>query len=422
MVDFTIIADQVKSYTFNPRYLPLVACFLLAFEVLFSTLVVRHIPYTEIDWIAYMQEVGGPIEDGEYDYTQLRGDTGPLVYPAGFMYIYAVLYFITVKGKNILLGQYLFIALYIAFLAVVFAIYHEVNRVRKTPLISPWVLVLLCVTKRIHSIFMLRLFNDCFAMLFAYAAIWMFTKDRWSWGCVLFSLGVSVKMNILLFAPGLLLLLLKRFGVLGTIPKLSICAAIQVALAVPFLRANAWGYMVGSFNFGRQFFHIWTVNLKFVPEEIFLSKPLATSLLAAQLLCLFVFAAKKWTQSEGGLWRAVREWKEKPALSAEHIVAVMFTSNFIGIVFARSLHYQFYVWYWHTLPFLLWKTALPVPVRLVLLAAVEWVWNVYPSNSTSSITLQVCHLVLLVSLLLSPKVEASREVEEENDLNRKKRR
>jgi hypothetical protein len=37
---------------------------------------------TEIDWIAYMQEVGG-FMGGELDYTKLRGDTGPLVYPAG---------------------------------------------------------------------------------------------------------------------------------------------------------------------------------------------------------------------------------------------------------------------------------------------------------------------------------------------------
>lgn len=33
---------------------------------------------TEIDWVAYMQEVEGVI-NGTYDYTKLRGDTGPLV-------------------------------------------------------------------------------------------------------------------------------------------------------------------------------------------------------------------------------------------------------------------------------------------------------------------------------------------------------
>jgi len=49
---------------------------------------------TEIDWIAYMQEVAGFLS-GDWDYANLRGDTGPLVYPAGFVYIYSALYYIT---------------------------------------------------------------------------------------------------------------------------------------------------------------------------------------------------------------------------------------------------------------------------------------------------------------------------------------
>lgn len=36
-----------------------------------------------------MQEVKGFL-DGERDYYNLRGDTGPLVYPAGFVYVYSV--------------------------------------------------------------------------------------------------------------------------------------------------------------------------------------------------------------------------------------------------------------------------------------------------------------------------------------------
>jgi len=42
---------------------------------------------TEIDWKAYMEEVEG-VENGEYDYANLKGGTGPLVYPGGFVWIF----------------------------------------------------------------------------------------------------------------------------------------------------------------------------------------------------------------------------------------------------------------------------------------------------------------------------------------------
>jgi len=42
------------------------------------------------------------------------------------------------------------------------------------------------------------------------------------------SLGVSVKMNVLLFAPPLAVLLMQRFGIIGSIPKLAACAFVQV--------------------------------------------------------------------------------------------------------------------------------------------------------------------------------------------------
>ena len=70
----------------------------------------EHDVDTEIDWIAYMQEVGGYL-GGELDYTKLGGNTGPLVYPAGFVYIYSVLKFATDDGSNILRGESLCSAL-----------------------------------------------------------------------------------------------------------------------------------------------------------------------------------------------------------------------------------------------------------------------------------------------------------------------
>ena len=79
---------------------------------------------TEIDWVAYMEQVAQFV-NGERDYTQIKGGTGPLVYPAAHVYMYTGLYYITDHGKNILLAQKLFGVLYMATLALVMLCYWK---------------------------------------------------------------------------------------------------------------------------------------------------------------------------------------------------------------------------------------------------------------------------------------------------------
>lgn len=79
---------------------------------------------TEIDWVAYMQQVEQYLA-GERDYVKIAGGTGPLVYPAAHVYIYSALYWITDKGKDIKLAQALFAALYLATMALVMQCYRQ---------------------------------------------------------------------------------------------------------------------------------------------------------------------------------------------------------------------------------------------------------------------------------------------------------
>lgn len=249
---------------------------------------------------------------------------------------------------------------------------------------------------------MLRLFNDCFAILFAYVAIWLFLKNRWTLGCFIFSFAVSIKMNVLLFAPGLGILLLKKFGFWATVLEIMLCAIVQVALALPFLACNALHYITRAFDFGRVFLFQWSVNWKFLPEDIFVSKAFAIALLCLQLTAVLLFASKRWSVREGGLWKLFVASPKLSGISAPHIVTVLFTSNFIGIVFSRSLHYQFYVWYYHSLPFLLVSVRVPVVARLLWLLVVELVWNIFPANAITSMILLVCNLCMLTALWMSP--------------------
>ena len=50
-----------------------------------------------------MQEVKGYLI-GERNYENMYGDTGPLVYPAGFVYIFSMLYWLTNQGVEIQKG------------------------------------------------------------------------------------------------------------------------------------------------------------------------------------------------------------------------------------------------------------------------------------------------------------------------------
>ncbi|KAM9315996.1 dol-P-Man:Man(5)GlcNAc(2)-PP-Dol alpha-1,3-mannosyltransferase [Gastrophryne carolinensis] len=383
----------------DPGYTALLAVCLCLLELGVTRWVIQRVPYTEIDWRAYMDEVEGVL-NGTYDYTKLQGDTGPLVYPAGFVYIFSALYYITDQGSNIRLAQYIFAVLYLLTLFLVFRIY---NITKKVP---PYVFFFMCCASyRVHSIFLLRLFNDPVAMVILFFSINLILQDHWSWGCFFYSLAVSVKMNILLLAPGLFYLLLCRFGLLRTIPKLFICALLQVILALPFLLENPAGYIVRSFDLGRQFLFQWTVNWRFLPEYVFQHRAFHMALLAAHIIGLGLFCFYRWHRRGQRFLMLLKDPSQrKPRsqrISANQVIFVLFSSNFLGITFSRSLHYQFYVWYFHTLPYLLWCTntsPLPGLGKILILGLIELSWNTFPSTSMSSGALHLCHAAILLHL------------------------
>ncbi|KAL1925068.1 uncharacterized protein VTP21DRAFT_4722 [Calcarisporiella thermophila] len=389
-----------RALLLDHRYFWYTATLVFIGEAILNFFIIEYVSYTEIDWMAYMQEVGGFL-NGERDYMNLKGDTGPLVYPAGFVYIYSLLYNLTNRGTNIRLGQYFFSVLYLFNLLIVMQLY------RKSTKIPPYLLVLLCLSKRVHSIYVLRLFNDPVAMFFMYLCLLALTGRRWTLGCIFYSAALSVKMNILLFLPAFGLILWKAVGAWRTFLSFALINTIQVLLAWPFLLANPDSYIARAFEFSRIFIYKWTVNWKFLSPETFVSPGFAQVLILLHVLVIVWFLFTRWCRADGGvfltLWRGLTAPKRVVAnsslnLSPDHIITLMFTSNFIGIVFSRTLHYQFYVWYFHGLPYLLWHCRIPVVARLIIFFCIEYCWNVFPSTSTSSLILLVSHLAMLITL------------------------
>mmetsp|Transcript_20017 Transcript_20017/g.56738 ORF Transcript_20017/g.56738 Transcript_20017/m.56738 type:complete len:433 (-) Transcript_20017:100-1398(-) len=363
-------------------------------ELLLGIIIIWKIPYTEIDWIAYMQEVGMWL-DGEYDYRNIYGDTGPLVYPAGFLYLFGALKWIT--NEDIPTAQLIFLLFYVMSQGVVFALYTTIIQwQRQQPTKSEadkshqvWLMRVamgcLCLSKRYHSIFLLRLFNDAPTMMVAFLSFLCFMHHRWSIGCFLFSIAVSLKMNVLLFAPGLLYLLIQA-SPKWTIPRLAICGFTQVILGAPFLLRFPVSYLRKAFELDRKFTYKWTVNFKFLDIDTFLSPRWALLLLSLHVTLLIAYH-----------YRIHRHKTKEWILSPMGILSILFVSNFIGICCARTLHYQFYCWYFPSLPFLLWTSgAHHFVVRPVLLLMIEMAYLTFPATPVSSMMLQVAHFAILL--------------------------
>ncbi|KAL6799861.1 glycosyltransferase family 58 protein [Trichoderma sp. SZMC 28012] len=354
-------------------------------------LIIWKVPYTEIDWVAYMEQITQFVH-GERDYPKMEGGTGPLVYPAAHVYIYTGLYYLTNKGTDILLAQQLFAGLYMATLGVVMLCYWKAK-------VPPYIFPLLILSKRLHSVFVLRCFNDCFAAFFLWLSIYFFQRRVWTVGALAYTIGLGVKMSLLLVLPAVVIVLFLGRGFKGALRLLWLMVQVQLLLAIPFITTNWRGYLGRAFELSRQFKFEWTVNWRMLGEELFLSRGFSITLLAFHALFLLIFILGRWLKIKERtvlgmipyVLRFQSPFTEQEELSISHrvvtpryIMSALLSANVVGLLFARSLHYQFYAYLAWATPFLLW-TATPNPLVVVpLWAAQEWAWNVFPSTPVSS--------------------------------------
>lgn len=129
-------------------------------------------------------------------------------------------------------------------------------------------------------------------------------------------LALSVKMSALLYLPGLLLILWKRHGIVRTASHMLQVLAIQYWLGKVFLDEFPLEYVKQAFDFSRVFLFEWTVNWRFLGEDLFLSQVLSNSLLIGHVGTLLLFAHFKWCREDGGLFAMVKRSLTKPMKGA----------------------------------------------------------------------------------------------------------
>lgn len=274
--------------------------------------------------------------------------------------------------------------------------------------VPPYIFPLLILSKRLHSIFLLRLFNDCFAVLALFTMIHFYQRKVFTIGSVAYSFGVGTKMSLLLAAPAIGIILMQVLPFKRAMNAIFLMAQVQFTLAVPFLK-NFRGYLTRSFELSRVFMYKWTVNWRFISEERFLSREFAVALVIVHLTLLATFMWTRWVRPSGLSVSALISTVFDPLpvdvqqqiylnTTPSFIMTAILTSMAIGMLCARSLHYQFNAYIAWSTPFLLWKSGAHPVLTYAVWAAQEWAWNVYPSTKTSSRVVVGCLAVQVLAL------------------------
>ena len=96
-------------------------------------------------------------------------------------------------------------------------------------------------------------------------------------------------------------------------PDLCAVCGAQLALAQPFLVHDWQAYASRAFEMGRVFKYEWTVNWRFVPEDIFLDGRFSVLLLAGHAITL-IWLATAWCQRFGGVKVVFRRLYDRPGM------------------------------------------------------------------------------------------------------------
>lgn len=465
IVEKPSLSALIYNSLFSYEYIIFVAVLIVIFESFLLKKIIATVAYTNIDYKAYMEQIRSVTRDNNYQYDTIRGDTGPLVYPAGHYWIFKFLRDLTINWKDndnaygverISEGQEVFRVLYLVTLVLSFLICLASGSV------YPALTGLLACSYRLHSIYVLRLFNDCFTTFLVLLSILMLvaiklisdviidegkrnnleeefiTDDASNFSLLisfgvmfLYSAAVSVKMNALLYLPAVLIVLcwLNYSGKMFFLRIISLVAfgiAEQFLIGLPFIQQDMKAYFSTAMNFKRKFMYIWSINWQFIEEDVFNSDMFATSLLILHVMTLYIFIDKKWISpikkangnNKGTISLVLQMIKDKikgekvitmPELTLEHMIYILTTCNYMGCLFARSLHYQFLSWYHWSIPVMLSyglktknaKDTTKIKVIKVVLGFVwyglhEFCWNVYMPKWWSSLLLTGLNTLLLV--------------------------
>ena len=143
--------------------------------------------------------------------------------------------------------------------------------------------------------------------------------------------------------------------------------------------------------------------------------------MGVHLALLLIFLLFKWEKISFNLLKDVRlndwSWEMKVIpMNKIFLLRVMFICNFIGVFCFRSLHYQFILWFFPSLPFLIWQTRLNDILKVAAIFFYTNGWSFRKEVWRSQMIFAI-HSILFILLLCfdQPCDKKDTEIEQENN-------
>lgn len=111
-------------------------------------------------------------------------------------------------------------------------------------------------------------------------------------------------MNILNFLPALLFLCTLDQSLHTALRHFAMLVLTQILISLPFTTQYPSSYLHGAFNLHREFLYKWTVNWRFLPQDVFLCPRFWLGLITLHLALLGLFFLR-WCAPHGGGKRVI---------------------------------------------------------------------------------------------------------------------
>ena len=239
-----------------------------------------------------MQQVDIHLKKNEFNYAELKGENGTANYPACFLYLYTLFYFITYEGQNIFLAQIIKTFLYALYQYFTHRIYKLLFPKKLIPYFS--LALFLQLTNLGCSV--ISLFNDIFISLPMAVSILRFMEQKTMQGIIWFVIASTFKIGAVFYLPATLLVITLMSGLSNVIVFVIILIGTQVAISLPFTTVNKQAYIEQNFNFSTIYPPTNTNSWNFLHDDFYYSDIRILTQKYLLVFSLIYFLLFKWTR------------------------------------------------------------------------------------------------------------------------------